>query len=136
MEARQSLDSKNNLYQETSLENSSTTESHRLSTQREKNKENEEEEDEDEDPECLKGAEPYKKTKTEGNSKFEMNLKNLSQYYFNIDKEAQSAVQKRISTHQAKFDKIIEVLRGVEFIQAMIFYNDKARGEEMVNDLK
>ncbi len=83
------------------------------------------------------GSQPYKKSKTEENSNFEMNLKNLRQFFFNIDVEAaQLAGQKRISTHQAKFDKIIEILRGVNFIQAMIFYNDKARGEEMVNDLK
>ena len=67
----------------------------------------------------------------------EMNLKNLNQYYYNIDAETLLEKQKtRVSTHQSKFDVIIDVLRGINFTQAMIFYNDKARGEEMVNDLK
>ena len=88
--------------------------------------------------EKILGAEPYKKSKTEENSNLEMNLKNLSQYYYNIDGESAllENTKPRVSTHQSKFDVIIDVLRGINFTQAMIFYNDKARGEEMVNDLK
>lgn len=70
-----------------------------------------------------------KDTNTMEEEKVDLNITNLRQYYVRVESGAKGI-------NLAKNLKVIEILKNVNYDQAIIFYNDKALGEDLASDLR
>jgi superfamily II DNA/RNA helicase len=68
-------------------------------------------------------------TQMEEEKKLDLNITNLRQYYVRVESGAKGI-------NLAKNLKVIEILKNVNYDQAIIFYNDKALGEDLASDLR
>ena len=59
-----------------------------------------------------------------------LNLDNLRQFTIEIEKTDMKSIP------LVKMDKVVHLLQNLEFSQAIIFYNDKGRGDQLVEELK
>ena len=65
----------------------------------------------------------------EEEKKLDLNITNLRQYYVRVESGAKGI-------NLAKNLKVIEILKNVNYDQAIIFYNDKGLGEDLASDLR
>ena len=76
---------------------------------------------------------PKNASKTEdvnGDDIQSLNLENLRQFTMEVEKSDIKSIP------LVKMDKVIHLLQNLEFSQAIIFYNDKGRGDQLVEELK
>lgn len=60
----------------------------------------------------------------------EVNLDSLDQFYIEVEKN------NRKSESLVKMDWVVKILKMINFEQAIVFYNDKGRGDQIVEELK
>ena len=58
-----------------------------------------------------------------------LNLENLRQFFVPIEESETK------SESFVKIDKIVQILKLLEYQQAIVFYNDKGRGDQIVDEL-